>query len=280
MNKYQSIRKYLTVGIILLLIGIIIAPNINANVFKEYQDNNLMKVTIQVCRIKGIQTTTVTLTKQQYTEVEKIFNNLQLKLTTVNTKQEAMSLYNTALRELNSFGLLPKGMSIEQPRILIADGYSTEQRLQIVEKSSYHHNIQENQNNSCCLVAGVVQDGYAMGLMGNIGMILQIIAIMTHMAFFALMGNILLGLSEIIINLSPVELMQGITLFEADFYSVGLSGFKHHTLPYNSGTGKIFGYNGIKLTNILTGEIRLLGFAVAVIDLSNDQIMYRLNQNK
>ena len=35
-------------------------------------------------------------------------------------------------------------------------------------------------------------------------------------------------------------------------------------------TAKIFGFNGIKLTNIETGEINLLGFALAVIDLSND----------
>lgn len=273
MDIYPLFRKYLTIGIILLFSNVTIAPNINANVIKENQDNNLIEVTIEVCGINGVETTTVTLTRQQYTEIEKKFNYFQGKLTEMITKQETISLYATALQELNALMFLPKKLNSEQTYPYFLKGYLMEQELQITEKISPHNLLQENQNNFCCLVAGVVQDGYTMGLMGVIGMILQIMAIMTRITFLALIGNILLGLSEIIINLTPVIFMQGITLFEADLCSIGLLGFKHHTLPYNSGTGKIYGFNGIKLTNILTKEIRLLGFAAAVIDFSNDPIL-------
>jgi hypothetical protein len=270
MDTYPMIRKYLVVGIIFLFMGVSIAPSINSTIVNADQDNDLVDVSIQVCGMKGFRASTVTLTRQQYTDVEKIFDDFQVQLKTVNTKQEALPIYTTTLRSLYTYGLLPEGMNVEQAQTLLVDGYAKEQGLQIFENFSHETSAQKIQHNICCLVAGVVQDGYATGLIGMIGMILQMIAIMTRIAFFALIGNILLLLSEIIVTVVPIALMQGITLFEADLYSVGLLGFKHHTLPYNSGTGKIYGFNGIKLTNIQTGEIRLLGFAAAVLDFSHD----------
>jgi hypothetical protein len=270
MNTYPMIRKYLVVGIILLFIGVSFASSINSTIINTDQDNDIVDVSIQACGMKGFGTSTVTLTRQQYTDVEKIFDEFQLQLKTVNTRQEALTIYTTALRSLHPYGLLPDGVNVEQAQSVLVDGCAKERGLRIFKNFSPETSTQKIQHNICCLVAGVVQDGDAIGLIGMIGMILQMIAIMTRIAFFALIGNILLLLSEIIVTVVPVALMQGITLFEADLYSVGLLGFKHHTLPYNSGTGKIYGFNGIKLTNIQTGEIRLLGFAAAVLDFSHD----------
>ena len=43
----------------------------------------------------------------------------------------------------------------------------------------------------------------------------------------------------------------------------GMFGLRNHDIPSNSGGGKIFGFNGIKLTNTDTGEMHFLGFALA-----------------
>jgi len=59
-------RKWLAVGIILLFIGISVAPNINTGVVTAIQENDLIEVTTQACGIQGYDDTTVKLTRQQY----------------------------------------------------------------------------------------------------------------------------------------------------------------------------------------------------------------------
>jgi len=51
MEKYPSIRKWLTVGIILLFIGVALAPSINNSIVKASNDNDLVEVTSQACGI-------------------------------------------------------------------------------------------------------------------------------------------------------------------------------------------------------------------------------------
>ena len=110
MNKYSLFRKGLAISVILFFIGIAIAPSINFNIAKASNDNDLVEVTTQACGIQGYGDTTVELTREQYTEVEKLFEDMEVKLKTVKTGEEALPIYNNALRELNTYGLLPKGM--------------------------------------------------------------------------------------------------------------------------------------------------------------------------
>jgi hypothetical protein len=67
----MDIKKCLAVGIILLFIGVAVAPSINSTVVKASNDNDLIEVTSQACGIQGFGNTTVKLTKEQYQNLEQ-----------------------------------------------------------------------------------------------------------------------------------------------------------------------------------------------------------------
>ena len=213
---------------------------------------------------------TVSLTQQQADEVELLFDEIHERLNEVETREEAEEIFKDAVMELNQYGLLPKGMSVEQAQKLVAGEYSKDKGLPIFEKVSHENSIQENQDNFFCFVSGIVYDGYATGQLGMIGGILALLGVFGILDVIGVIGVLLMVISEIIVTVFPLSIMQSITIFSANIISLGILGFKNHTIPPHSGTAKIFGFNGIKLTNIETGEINLLGFALAVIDLSND----------
>jgi hypothetical protein len=91
----------------------------------------------------------------QYIETEKIFNDLKLKLDTVTTKQEALTLFKEAIVELNEHGLLPKGISVGLVQRL------TTQRFLHSQFLSLYQNINgNNTGNSNCLVIGIANMTY------------------------------------------------------------------------------------------------------------------------
>jgi hypothetical protein len=55
----HMIRKWLAIGIILLFLGVTIAPTINFQVVKASTDDDLVEVTTQACGIQGYGNTTV-----------------------------------------------------------------------------------------------------------------------------------------------------------------------------------------------------------------------------
>jgi hypothetical protein len=86
----------------------------------------------------------------QYDETEKIFNELQIKLDTVTTKQEALVLVNEAIMELHEHGLLPKGMTVKRAQRLVTDCFSKSELAQ-----PFQNNNENTSGNTNCLVIGL-----------------------------------------------------------------------------------------------------------------------------
>ena len=122
-NKKPLISKCLAVGIILLFIGIAVTPSINHGVVKASQDNDLVGVTTQACGIKGYGDTTVKLTREQYQNLEQYLVEFRAKLNQTMTRAEAVPIFKEAVVELNKYGLLPKGMSVERAQRLVTGQY-------------------------------------------------------------------------------------------------------------------------------------------------------------
>jgi hypothetical protein len=91
----------------------------------------------------------------QYGEAEKIFNDLQLKLDKVTTKQETLDLFKEVIVELNEHGLLPKGMTIKRAQRLIINGF-----LRSEPEQSFQSNYENNSGNINCLVIGIANETY------------------------------------------------------------------------------------------------------------------------
>jgi len=190
-----------------------------------------------------------------------------VKLKTVKTRDEALPIYNNAIKELNTYRLLPKGMSIEQAQKLVVNGYSKGQGVSIFEEISHKNSLQEELNSFCCLVTGVAQDGTAMGILGMIGLILMLLSFFPSPFPFLgnplilLLGGILYTISSIIVTFSPLAIIQQISIHSGNITSVGLNGITH----FNQGS--LVGFNGIKVSGISTKEMYLLGFCLMVFYL-------------
>jgi hypothetical protein len=111
--------KWLAVGIILLFLGVSIAPSINQSIVKASQNDDLIEVTTQVCGISGFRDTTVKLTRQQYTNLEQYLVEVGAKLNQTSSREKAIPIFKEAVVELNKYGLLPKGMSVERAQKLM-----------------------------------------------------------------------------------------------------------------------------------------------------------------
>jgi len=122
-------RKWLAVGIILLFVGVTIAPTINFNTVKASTDDDLVKVTTESFGSSRRGAKTVTFTKQQFIEVEKSINDIINKLRKITSRAETIEIFKEAVVVLNEYGLLPRGMSIEQAQELVLKRFPVQKNI-------------------------------------------------------------------------------------------------------------------------------------------------------
>jgi hypothetical protein len=251
---------------LLLFLGVAVAQGNNGVIRQEIPDDKLVMFSTEVCGFPGLKPQTLRLTKQQASEIELIFDNIKDRLETISSRTEACVVFDEAVIELNTSGLLPKGISIEQAQKLVVNGYSQEQEIfSIFEKGSNKNSLQDLYNTFFCLVAGVVHDGYAVGIVYMVGMILLLLSVFPSPFAFLfgnslvlLLGMSLVGISSLISIFSPVALMQQIQIHSGNITTVGLGGLHQFT------EGLLNGFNGIKITRLDTKEMYLLGFSLMV----------------
>jgi hypothetical protein len=143
------IRKYLVVGIILLFVGVTIAPTINFQVVKASSDDDLVEVTTQACGIQGYGNTTVKLTREEYQDLEQYLVEFRARLNQTTTRGEVVPIFKDAVVELDKYGLLPRGMSVEKAQKLIRKEYKIFQDENLLNKlcnkdkrmSTYNSNV-------------------------------------------------------------------------------------------------------------------------------------------
>jgi hypothetical protein len=191
-------RKWLTVGIILLFIGVAVAPSINLSVVKASNDNDLVEVTTQACGIQGYENTTVQLTRQQYRNLEQYLVDFRARLNQTSTRVEAVPIFKEAVVELNKYGLLPKGMSVEQAQKLI-----TGENQHILYKTTWQkmskkiHGCFESLSNFFCLISGTTTNTFFQPLLSYV---IWISYIPLQFLFTIAMILLLHGLSSIILT--------------------------------------------------------------------------------
>jgi len=148
-------RQCVVVSIILLLIGVIVAPPINYGVVKASTDNDLVEVTSQACGIQGYGNTIVKLTREQNKELEQYLVEFQARLNQTTTREEAVPIFKEAVVELNKYGLLPKGMSVKRAQLLVTVSYQNIKIANYFKKPSTNSiNSWAYVDNSFCLLYG------------------------------------------------------------------------------------------------------------------------------
>lgn len=157
-------HKWLAVGIILLFVGVTIAPSINFNIVIASQENDLVEVITQACGIQGFEDTTVMLTRQQYQDLEQYLVEFGAQLNQTLTLEEGVPLFKEAIVELDKNGLLPKGMNVAQAQQLILADTPAPRFLHLLEiqRHSDQHK-QGDSGNQLCLTAGHTTETISRG---------------------------------------------------------------------------------------------------------------------
>jgi hypothetical protein len=163
----KTMKKSLAVVVILVFIGVAIAPSINFNV-KASNDNDLVEITSQACGITGFGNTTVKLTEQQCQDLKQYLVDFRARVNQTTTREEAVPLFKEAIIVLNTYGLLPKGMSVHQAQWLATGGYLNVVMKKFQEKI-YHIPTRASDNNSnyLCLIVGDHRGAFLMHVAVN-----------------------------------------------------------------------------------------------------------------
>ena len=183
-------KKWLAVGVILLFIGVSVAPSFNLPIAKASQDDDLVEVTTQAYGIKGFGESTVKLTKKQYQNLEQYLVQFRARLNQTSTRVEAVPLFEEAVVELNKYGLLPKGMSVTQAQKLVV-GLSYNLISKNLMKKVPKNNAVNGVLNFFCLVIGNTNQTYPLNIFGFLPFIFFDISI--HFLPFQLLGPVVFG---------------------------------------------------------------------------------------
>jgi hypothetical protein len=253
-------RKWLAVGIILLFIGVTIAPTITFTTVKAANENDLVEITTQTCGIKGFEDTTVKLTRQQYQELEQYLIDFRARLNQTTTKEEAVPIFIEAVVELNNYGLLPKGMNVEQAQRLVTGWYQKPiERL----LNNRHQEIFPNLNNIFCLLYLHTTrfTDYALIFM-IINPLMAILLLLRGILPPDLLAYVF-SIAWEIAEKYPLKLFNFIWVDGySDFFSFGLRFPRVKT--HDPGSPLLLGYTGLMLQPS-NDEAYFIGFALAVL---------------
>lgn len=247
-------KKILAISIILLFIGVAVAPSINLSAVTASPEDNLVEVTTQACGIQGYGNTTIKLTRQQYQNLEQYLVEFRARMNQTSTWEEVVPLFKEAVIELNTYGLLPKEMNTKQAQNLVTrQNHNT--KLPRVIVNTMRAQPSSTAVNSFCLLAG---------LSNNTEMV-------TLFQWILVLGSFLIGEFfynfhlPLIIYLLIIILLVGTTsvFYELDYlrplvawsdiyihggsgslFTLGLGGLKTWS---GSFSGKISGFTGIKI---------------------------------
>ncbi len=207
-------KKLLVVGVIVLFLGLAVAPSINADISKASIDSELVEITTEVCGLNGGKHT-VKLTREKSEEVDALFDSIKSRLDKVETREEAEEIFNEAVIELDKYGLLG-GLSVEQAQRLVTGGYQDSRVMKISER--IFSRLQKNNSNYLCLIAGATNgtnfDSQLELFCGRISVLLSFVGPILFKDKFPLYTFFILGyfLLDIFSSVNPVAIASRINL--------------------------------------------------------------------
>lgn len=155
-------RKVLVLVVIFLFISVAIQPvfandsfdTSSQNLTIEIINTQVNEVSVEICNVDGYNYS-VNLTRQQIQELENLFDELKENLDKGNTREETAEIFNETVVSLNSLGLLPKNMTVEQVQKLVTGGGISSNEMKKLEKifDKQKTKLEENEN-VFCLIAG------------------------------------------------------------------------------------------------------------------------------
>jgi hypothetical protein len=243
---------------------------IDIQIKKKSSDDELVEFEVEFCGFGKKHT--VKLTQQEADEVELLFDDIEQRLSEVETKEEAEEIFKDAVVELDKYGLLG-GLSVRQAQRLVTQNYKA---LDIVPNyiTERYLSSDDNGSNYLCLIAGETTNTFFMGIPAwatilflyvlGFGMPLGSYLLTCLLSLIKTVGNIINPISIFnFIGIGVMKTRDGLEFFPADgwLWTIGLNGIKSWNGTFAGDFGPIImlwfmmrfyysgvlGFTGIKL---------------------------------
>lgn len=139
---------------IFLLISMGFLPSIQIQSVQAAQEQRYFEISVEMCGVNDSGSTTVRLTKEQYSLLRQYLSEFQNRFNRTTTWEEAIPLYNEFVVKLAAFDLLPEGMTIRRAQSLMLQGL--QRYAPVATVTTVSQNESDAGYNIGCLVSGEV----------------------------------------------------------------------------------------------------------------------------
>ena len=153
MRTYPYLCRGFTASIIALLIALAFSPSIFANTQQEILEGKQVELTTEICGLPGKKPQTVQLTQEQADEVDRLFDEIKIKMDNTASREETVEMFNKAIVELDKYGLL-SGLNVEQAQRLVTGKNQNLRTGKLFDKLISNPLFQYSIDNIFCLIAG------------------------------------------------------------------------------------------------------------------------------
>jgi len=153
------IKRGLVVGIIVLFIGIAIAPSVTSIEFSKTKTSNnidLVEITLQLCKSDGVEDHKMFITQEQEDRLELLIESFKADLDNAETREETIEIYKDMVVSLDELGILPENTNCKEVQDLISGeiGYNIPEELKL-KNIIFNQDDGENKN---CQISGETDD--------------------------------------------------------------------------------------------------------------------------
>jgi len=156
-------KKSLVCLVIILFIGVIIAPSITSiDISKNKISNNnaLVEITLQLCKTEGIEDHKMFITQEQNEQLDRLIVSFKADLNNAETREETIGISNDMVVSLYEIGVLSEDISCKEVQELVTGENSISNPNKLKNKN---FGLDENEN-ALCLIAGKTKKTGAVGL--------------------------------------------------------------------------------------------------------------------
>ena len=118
MEKYSILKKSLVISVVFLFLSTAFASNINASYIKPTKNDELVEIVVNTYGQNELEKT-VQLSIQKSNDLKIQIDLIKKKLDSAQSREETIEIFKEAITTLDTFGLLPEGMSIKQAQELV-----------------------------------------------------------------------------------------------------------------------------------------------------------------
>jgi hypothetical protein len=147
-------KKLVSVGVIVLILGLSFAPSINASIKK---DKNLVEITTSYIDTISINSQKIKFSREDANRIKELFEICKERLGRADSFEDITEIFNCLIQDLESFGLLPNKITFSG---------SQQPTIQLDGPPYINRNI-------CCRIIGNTTDTRFHHLLGNLYQIIE-----------------------------------------------------------------------------------------------------------